>query len=89
MLLDHDATIRGIQEELALLHELLTGGPPPPPRASLPTSAAAALPTPSIGPFAMQTTEKMLTRQVSAVVRLQAAAHGLLARRRVGRLLEL
>jgi hypothetical protein len=62
----------------------------PPPRPSLPTSAAAAaLPTPSIGPFAMETTEKMLTRQVSAAVRLQAAAHGLLARWRMGRLLDL
>jgi hypothetical protein len=37
----------------------------------------------------METAEKMLTRQVSAAVRLQAAARGLLARRRVGRLLDL
>jgi hypothetical protein len=60
MLLEHGATIRGIHEELALLRELLTGRPPP--RASLPASAVAALPTSSIGPFAMETTEKMLTR---------------------------
>jgi hypothetical protein len=89
MLLDHDAAIREIHEELALLRELLTGGSPLPPRASLPASAAAALPTPSIGPFAMETTENVLTRQVSAAVRLQAAARGLLARRRVRRLLDL
>jgi hypothetical protein len=37
----------------------------------------------------METTEKMLTRQVSATVRLQAAARGLLVHRRVGRLLDL
>jgi hypothetical protein len=37
----------------------------------------------------METAEKMLTRQVSAAVRLQAAARGLLARRQVGRLLDL
>jgi hypothetical protein len=37
----------------------------------------------------METTENVLTRQVSAAVRLQAAARGLLARRRVGRLLDL
>jgi hypothetical protein len=37
----------------------------------------------------METVEKMLTRQVSAAVRLQAAARGLLARRRVGWLLDL
>jgi hypothetical protein len=37
----------------------------------------------------MEMTETMLTRQVSAAVRLQVAAHGLLARRRVGRLLDL
>jgi hypothetical protein len=72
-----------------MLRELLTGGPPPPPRASLPASAVTALPTPSIGPFAMETTEKMLTRQVSAAVLLQAAARDLLARRQVGRLLNL
>jgi hypothetical protein len=89
MLLDHDGAIRGIHEELALLHKLLTGGLPPPPRASLPASALEALSTPSIGPFAMETTENMLTRQVSAAVRLQAAARGLMARRRVGRLLDL
>jgi hypothetical protein len=88
MLLDHDAAIRGIHEELALLRPLLRGGPPPP-RASLPASLAAALPMPSTGPFAMETAEKMLTRQVSAAVRLQAAARGLLARRQVGRLLDL
>jgi hypothetical protein len=87
MLLDHGAAIRGIHE-LALLRELLTGGPPPPPRASLPASAAATLPTPSTRPFTVETAEKMLTRQVSAAVRLQAAARGLLARRRVGRLLD-
>jgi hypothetical protein len=88
MLLDHGAAIRGIHEELALLRELLRGGLPPP-RASLPTSSAAALPMSSTGPFTMETAEKMLTRQVSAAVRLQAAARGLLARRRVGRLLDL
>jgi hypothetical protein len=88
MLIDHGAAIRGIHEELALLRELLTGRPPPP-CASLLASSAAALPTPSTGPFAMETAEKMLTRQVSAAVRLQAAARGLLARRRVGRLLDL
>jgi hypothetical protein len=87
MLLEHGAAIRGIHEELALLRELLTGRPPP--RASLPASSAAALPTPSTGPFAMESTDKMLTRQVSAAVRLQAVARGLLARRRVGRLLDL
>jgi hypothetical protein len=37
----------------------------------------------------METTEKMLTRQVSTAVRLQAAARAPLARRRVGRLLDL
>jgi hypothetical protein len=37
----------------------------------------------------METAEKMLTRQVSAAVRLQAVARGLLARRRVGRLLDM
>jgi hypothetical protein len=88
MLLDHNAAIRGIHEELALLRELLTGRPPPP-RASLLASSAVALPTPSTGPFAVETAEKMLTRQVSAVVRLQAVARGLLARQRVGRLLDL
>jgi hypothetical protein len=87
MLIDHGAAIRGIHE-LALLRELLTGRPPPP-RASLLASSAAALPTSSTGPFAVETAEKMLTRQVSAIVRLQAAARGLLARRRVGRLLDL
>jgi hypothetical protein len=87
MLLEHDAAIRGIHEELALLRELLTGRPPP--RASLPASSAAALPTLSTGPFAVETTEKMLTRQVSSAVRLQAAARGLLTRWRVGRLLDL
>jgi hypothetical protein len=61
MLLDHGAAIRGIHEELALLRELQRGGLPPP-CVSLPASAAAALPTPSTGPFAMETTEKMLTR---------------------------
>jgi hypothetical protein len=84
MLLDHGAAIRGIREELALLRELLTGRPPPP-RASLLASSATTLPTPSTGPFALETAEKMLTRQVSAAVRLQAAARGLLARRWVGR----
>jgi hypothetical protein len=61
MLLDHDAAIRGIHEELALLCELLRGGLPPP-RVSLPTSAAAALLMSSIGPFEMEMAEKMLTR---------------------------
>jgi hypothetical protein len=88
MLIDHGAAIRGIHEELALLCEPLTGRLPPP-RASLLASSAAALPTPSTGPFAVETTEKMLTRQLSAAVRLQSAARGLLARRRVGRLLGL
>jgi hypothetical protein len=88
MLLNHGAGIRGIHEELALLDELLRCGLPPP-RASLPTSAAAALPMPSTRPFAMETVEKMLTRQVSAAVRLQAVAPGLLARWRVGRLLDM
>jgi hypothetical protein len=88
MLLEHDAAIREIHEELALLRELLRGGLPPL-CASLPTSSAAALPTLSTGPFTVETAEKMLTRQVSATVRLQAAARGLLARRRVGRLLAL
>jgi hypothetical protein len=37
----------------------------------------------------METAEKMLTRQVFAALRLQAVAHGLLARRRVGRLLDM
>jgi hypothetical protein len=74
MLLEHGAAIRGIHEELALLRELLTGRPPP--RASLPASSAAALSTPSTGPFTMELTDKMLTRQVSAacVCRLQHAA---------------
>jgi hypothetical protein len=88
MLLDHGAAIRGIHEELALLRELLRGGPPPP-RASLLASSATALPMLSTGPFTMYTAEKMLTRQVSAAVRLQAVARGLLTRRRVGRLLDL
>jgi hypothetical protein len=88
MLLDHGAAIRKIQEELALLRQLLRGGPPPP-RASLLASSAAALPTPSTGPFVVETAENMLTRQVSTAVRLQAAARGLLARQRVGRLLDL
>jgi hypothetical protein len=87
MILKHGAAIRGIHEELALLRELLTGMPPP--RASLPASSATTLPTPSTGPFAMEPVDKMLTRQVSAAVRMQAAARGLLARRRVGRLLDL
>jgi hypothetical protein len=82
MLLDHDAAIRGIYEELALLRELLRGGLLPP-RASLPASSAAALLMTSTRPFAMETTEKMLTRQVSVAVRLQAAARGFLARRRL------
>jgi hypothetical protein len=60
MHLDHGAAIRGIHEELVLLRELLLGEPPPP-RASLPASAATALRTPSIGPFPVETTEKMLT----------------------------
>jgi hypothetical protein len=88
ILLDHGAAIRGIHEELALLCEHLIGRLPPQ-RASLLASWAAALPTPSTGPFTVETTEKMLTRQVSAAVQLQAAAHGLLARRQVGRLLDL
>jgi hypothetical protein len=88
MLLDHGAAIHGIHEELALLRELLRGGLPPP-RVSLPASWATALPMSSTGPFAMETAEKMLTRQVSAAVRLQAVARGLLARRRVGWLLDL
>jgi hypothetical protein len=37
----------------------------------------------------METAEKMLTRQVSAAVRLQAVARSLLARQRVGWLLHL
>jgi hypothetical protein len=61
MLLGHDAAIRRIHEELTLLRELLRGGLPAP-RASLPTSAAAALLKPSIGPFEMEMVEKMLTR---------------------------
>jgi hypothetical protein len=69
MLLDHGAAIRGIHEELALLRELLRGGLPPP-RASFPALSLAAHPMPSTGPFAMEMVEKMLTRQVSAVVRL-------------------
>jgi hypothetical protein len=88
MLIDHGVAIRGIHEELTLLCELLTGRLPPP-RASLLASSAIALPTSSTGPFAVETAEKMLTRQVSVAVRLQAAARGLLARRRVGRLLDL
>jgi hypothetical protein len=60
MLLDHGAAIHGIHEELALLRELLTGRLPPP-RASLLASSAATLPTPSTGPFAVETAEKMLT----------------------------
>jgi hypothetical protein len=88
MLLNHGAAIRGIHEELALLRELLTGRLSPP-RASLLASSAATLPTPSTGTFAVETAEKMLTRQVSATVRLQAAARSLLARRLVGRLLDL
>jgi hypothetical protein len=50
MLIDHGAAIRAIHEELALLRELLTGRLPPP-RASFLASSAAALPTPSTGPF--------------------------------------
>jgi hypothetical protein len=88
MLLDHGAAIRRIHEELALLRELLTGRLPPP-RASLPSSSAAALPTSSTRPFTVELVEKMLTRQVFAAVRLQVAACGLLAGRRVGRLLDL
>jgi hypothetical protein len=88
MLLDYSSTIRRIHEELALLRELLTGRLPPP-RAFHPASSAAALPMPSTGPFAVETTEKMFTRQVSTAVWLQAVARGLLARRRVGRLLDL
>jgi predicted exporter len=82
MLLDHGAAIRRIHEELVLLRELLRGGLPPP-RASLPASSAAALPMSSTGPFAMEMAEKMLTRQASAVVWLQAAARGFLVRRRL------
>jgi hypothetical protein len=85
MLIDHGATIRGIHEELALLREILTGRLPPP-RASLLASSAAALPMSSIGPLTVDTAEKMLT---PATMRLQAAARGLLARRRVGWLLDL
>jgi hypothetical protein len=59
MLLEHGAAICGIHEELALLREILTGRAPP--RASIPASSVAALPMPSIGPFAMETAEKMLT----------------------------
>jgi hypothetical protein len=70
MLLDHDAAIHGIHEQLALLRELLSGGPSPPPCASLPASVVAALSMPSIGPLAIEMMEKMLTRQVSAAVRL-------------------
>jgi hypothetical protein len=88
MLLDHGAAIREIHEELAMLRELLWGGLLLP-CASLPTSSAAVLPTPSTGPFAVETVDKMLTRQVSTTVHLQAAARDLLARRRVGRLLDL
>jgi hypothetical protein len=73
MLLDHDAAIRKIREELALLRKLLTGRLLPP-RASLLASSATSLLTPSTGPFVVETTEKMPTRQVSAAVRLQAAA---------------
>jgi hypothetical protein len=50
MLLDHDAAIRGIREELALLRELLTGRLSPP-CASLLASSATSLPTPSTGPL--------------------------------------
>jgi hypothetical protein len=60
MLLDHGAAIRGIHEELALLRKLLTGMMLPP-RASLPASSAVALPTPFTRPFAVETTENMLT----------------------------
>jgi hypothetical protein len=80
MLPDQGVAIRRIHEELALLRELLTGRLPPP-RASPPASSTATLPTPSTGPFAVETVEKMLTRQVSVAVRLQAAARGLLALR--------
>jgi hypothetical protein len=73
MLLDRGAAIRRIQEELALLRELLRGGQPPP-RASLPTSSAAALPMPSTGPFIMMETTCSCPRV--AVVRLQAAVRG-------------
>jgi hypothetical protein len=83
MLIDHSAAIRGIHKELELLRELLTGRLSPP-RASLLASSAAALPTLSTGPFVVETIEEMLTRQVFAAVRLQAAARDLLARRRVG-----
>jgi hypothetical protein len=83
MLLDHDVVIRKIHEELALLRQLLRDGLPPP-RASLLASSAAALPTLYTRPFAVETAENMLTRQVSAAVRLQAAARGLLAHQRVG-----
>jgi hypothetical protein len=88
MLLDHGAAIRGIHEELALLRKLLTGRLPPP-RASLLASSATVVPMSSTGPFAVETAKKMLTRQVSAAVRLLDAACGLLVRRRVGRLLDL
>jgi hypothetical protein len=82
MLLNHDAAIRRIHEELAMLRELLRGGLPPP-RASLPASSTAALPMSSTEPFTMETPEKMLTQQVSVAVRLQAAARDFLARRRL------
>jgi hypothetical protein len=60
MLIDHGVAICRIHEELALLRELLTGRLPPP-RASLPALSTAALP--STGPFAVETAEKMHTRQ--------------------------
>jgi hypothetical protein len=75
MLLDHGAAIREIHEELVLLRELLTGRLPPP-RASLLSSSAAALLTLSIGPFAVETVKKMLTRRClrQCGCRLQHAA---------------
>jgi hypothetical protein len=60
ILLNHGDTIHGIHKELALLRELLMGRLPPS-HASLLASSAVALPTPSIGPFAVDMAEKMLT----------------------------
>jgi hypothetical protein len=67
MLLDHGTAIRGIQEELALLHKLPRGGLLPP-RASLPASSTAALPMPSTGPFVVMETTHSCPR--AAAVRL-------------------
>jgi hypothetical protein len=78
MLLDRGAAIRGIQEELALLRELLRGGLPLP-HASLPASSAVALPMSSTGPFVVMETSRSSPR--ATAVRLQAAVRDLLARR--------